>query len=152
MIKTQALKDRHYPSDIMTTNPPPQQVCAHHAFVGGRIELLRQGYLQSGALWLYDIASAYPSAMMALPSMRGGKWVHHKKRAEDNADICRTAGRANMLSMFRVRWNYPSEATDGWPIPFYPFPYRVRSRGQILFPSAGRAWIMRDEVLAACAW
>ena len=26
-------------------------------------------------LFLYDIASAYPSAMLLLPSMRDGKWV-----------------------------------------------------------------------------
>ena len=29
-------------------------------------------------LWLYDIASAYPFAMLHLPSMRDGKWIAHK--------------------------------------------------------------------------
>ena len=54
--------------------------------------------------------------------------------------------------MYRVRWNFPDVGTDGRRIPFYPWPYRVRQKGQILFPSRGEAWLMRDEVIAGIEW
>jgi DNA polymerase type B, organellar and viral len=65
-------------SDIKTKNPPRWQVAAHHAYFGGRIEMMKQGYLAKGELHIYDVASAYPSAMVELPSMRNGKWRHEK--------------------------------------------------------------------------
>jgi hypothetical protein len=153
LIKKEDLKSLHYSSDIATCDLTKQQIQAHHAFVGGRIELMRQGYVRNRRLWQYDIASAYPDIMRQLPSMRDGRWKFHGGGKKANSHIRRTAANANMLSMFRVRWHFPDEAADGRTIPFFPFPYRVgHKRGQILFPSHGRAWIMRDEILAACDW
>jgi hypothetical protein len=41
---------RHFGEHISADNIPEQQTWAHHAFVGGRIESLKQGYLKTGAL------------------------------------------------------------------------------------------------------
>jgi hypothetical protein len=57
--------------------------------------------------------------------------------------------------MFRIKWNFPihsqAPGDNGKDIPFNPFPYRTK-RGNILFPSAGHAWIMRDELAEGLRW
>jgi hypothetical protein len=58
---------------------------------------------------------------------------------------------SNILSMFRIKWDFPASLVTEKTIPFNCFPYRTK-RGNILFPSAGHAWIMRDEVLAGIKW
>jgi len=67
-------------------------------------------------------------------------------------DILNTSQRSNILSMSRVKWAFPEKSNILLRIPFYPLPYRTRKRGAILFPSKGHAWIMRDEIVEACAW
>lgn len=143
------LPKRHYSPDIATSNISNQQLRAHHAMFGGRIELLRQGYAKDRKLWIYDIASAYPFICTQLPSMRDGTWEHGREMAI--ADIEQKP--INILSMFCVRWAFP-EASDAHslPIPFYPFPYRTKQKGLILFPSHGKAWLMRDDLLAGVEW
>ena len=42
----------HFGEHIAASNISEQQDWAHHAFIGGRIESLKQGYLKSGALHL----------------------------------------------------------------------------------------------------
>ena len=102
-------------------------------------------------LWLYDIVSAYPNALLQLPSMRDGKWNFHKEPLDPKV-IEQTALGVNILSMFRVRWNFPTcSHKDSGAIPWFPFPYRT-GRKTILFPSAGHAWITRDELVAAFKW
>ena len=57
------------PHHIAASNITPQQDAAHHAYFGGRIELLKQGYMENAVLHCYDIASAYPAGMVDLPSL-----------------------------------------------------------------------------------
>jgi hypothetical protein len=66
----------HFGEHIAAVNISEQQSWAHHAFVGGRIESLKQGYLKSGALYVYDVASCYPAAIVELPSLAPdqGEW------------------------------------------------------------------------------
>jgi hypothetical protein len=75
LIEAKKLK-AHYGPDIAALNITPQQRAAHHAYFGGRIELLKQGYIENVVLHCYDIASAYPAGMVTLPSLAGGKWVN----------------------------------------------------------------------------
>jgi hypothetical protein len=150
LVGKHELKKNHYSLDIATTNITPQQKQAHHAFYGGRIELVKQGYDANRMLWVYDIVSAYPSACLELPSMRDGTWRQHSH--ETVTDPLATASTANILSMFRVKWHMPREDKRKRIVPFFPFPYRTRKRGAILFPNAGHAWIMRDEIISACEW
>jgi hypothetical protein len=178
LITKEELKRRHYSLDITVTdaNATSQQKQSHLSFIGGRIEPVKQGHAMHRELWLYDVASAYPSAMMLLPSMKDGTWrdhgpielrpkgdkqfergsrYEHENEALESKELERVTARANMLSMFRVKWNFPAQSLapgdDGRDIPFNPFPYRTK-RGNILFPSAGHAWIMCEELAAGLRW
>ena len=56
---------RRITMNISASNITPQQDAAHHAYFGGRIELVKQGYVKNLVLHRYDIASAYPSAVQS---------------------------------------------------------------------------------------
>jgi hypothetical protein len=158
------LKKLHFPDDITATDPPPWQIAASRAYFGGNIQLIKQGYAPIKPLFGYDLASAYPSATLILPSMKGGKWTTAKERSylAHDPEARRAIGDANVLSMFRVKWRFPRSLRQiydrkrrAWveqkPFPFFPHPYRTKT-GAILFPSAGEGWFMRDEILGAIAW
>ena len=53
----------------------PNHYCnwVKRAYFGARIDLVKQGN-HTGALYEYDIASAYPAIACELPSMKGGTW------------------------------------------------------------------------------
>lgn len=143
------LPKKHYSADIATDNISVQQLRAHHAFFGGRIELLRQGYAKDQPLWVYDIASAYPFICTQLPSMRDGIWEHGDKLSFEELKI----KSPSILSMFCVRWNFPQTSMEhDLQIPFFPFPYRVRQKGLVQFPPSGHAWLMRDDLQAGIEW
>ena len=57
--------------NISASNITPQQDAAHHAYFGGRIELVKQGYVENVVLHRCDIASLYPSAVQSTSLMRG---------------------------------------------------------------------------------
>jgi CRISPR associated protein Cas1 len=132
LIRREELKKNHYSPDIavQSADATVQQKQAFRAYVGGRIEGIQQGNALDRDLFIYDVVSAYPNAMLYLPSMRDGEWRFHGKM-EGAKEIEVEAKRANILSMFRIKWNFP-------------FPYRT-PRKAILFPNEGHAWIMRDE-------
>jgi hypothetical protein len=145
------LPKKHYSPDIATNNISIQQLRAHHAMFGGRIELLRQGYAKEQRLSVYDIASAYPFICTQLPSMRDGAWEHGDKLSfaefEEKAP--------SILSIFRVKWDFSPtsmELIHDFSIPFFPFPYRARQKGLVQFPSSGEAWLMRDDLMGGIAW
>jgi hypothetical protein len=52
------------PHHISASNITPQQDAAHHAYFGGPIESVKQGYVEILVLHRYDIASVYPSAVV----------------------------------------------------------------------------------------
>jgi len=164
LFRKEDLKKLHFPDDITATDPPPCQLAASRAYFGGNIQLIKQGYAPTKPLFGYDLASAYPSATLMLPSMKGGKWTTAKERSylAHDPEARRAIGAANVLSMFRVKWRFPRSPRQiydrkrrAWaeqkPFPFFPLPYRTKT-GAILFPSAGEGWFMRDEVLGAIAW
>jgi hypothetical protein len=149
----------HYGRDIAASNISPQQTAAHHAYYGGRIELLKQGFLAGGSLHVYDIASAYPAAMVESPSLASGEWVNRpgaEVPAGSLSELRATLEAASCLSMFKIRFQFPSyeayhpDARRAVFVPFYPLPYRDK-RGGILFPASGYGWYMRDDALAAIA-
>jgi len=163
------MKELHYPEDIETgkrRDPssgkiipiPLYQLAAHHAYYGGRIELLKMGYCTNTTLYGYDISSAYPWGMSQFPSMRGGNWEHLKDKqslvpfndAKSLKVLRNTVESTCILSMFKLHWWLPIR--DGKrPITFFPLPYRTESK-TILAPHAGYAWVMRDDILAMIAW
>jgi hypothetical protein len=151
---------RHYGDNIAAFDISPQQRAAHHAYYGARIELIKQGFLASGSLHVYDIASAYPAGMVEFPSLAGGTWINKQKSdlAYGSLRELRAAVEAaSCVSMFKIRYQFPvyekyaADARRAVFIPFYPLPHRDK-HGSILFPASGYGWYMRDDVLAAIAW
>jgi hypothetical protein len=104
------------------------------AFFGGRIECTRIGGVKNPIL--IDIASAYPSQMVKLPSMYG-KWSHsndgYSVRGKDEYRIV------------HIKYDFPID------IPFYPWPYRTQ-KGAVTFPPNGEVWIHHDEYEAGHEW
>ena len=125
-------------AQVETKDIPYAQIAAHHAYFGGRIELIRQGSTRK-PLYAYDIASAYPAIASHLSGMQGGVFVSRLNPSE------REIHNSSILSIIRLK-------THGFPpAPFYPLPYRT-GKGSILYPRAVHGWYMRDEVLAALKW
>ena len=158
LIKRERFRD-HFGEVIAAGDITPQQEAAHHAYFGGRIEMLKQGYTEAG-LHVYDIASAYPAAMVEFPSLAYGQWSRRgpsdlpkQRLTELRAAIEATS----IFSMFKVRFEFPMieklarNVSLSTFVPFFPFPYRDK-RGGIIFPAKGYGWYMRDDVLAAIAW
>jgi hypothetical protein len=159
LIESQKLK-MHYGCDIAPSNISPQQTAAHHAYYGGRIELLKQGFLENSSLHAYDLASAYGAALVEFPSLAGGEWVSKpgaEFRKGSLPELRAAVEGASILSMFKIRYQFPTyerydpDARKAVFIPFYPLPYRDR-HGGILFPASGYGWCMREEALGAISW
>lgn len=108
--------------------PPAVTSAILHSYFGGRVELFRQGYFDR--LTDYDVASAYPSQALALPSMIGGVW---KPAREYDASL--------RYALWRVRWNIDPDSI------VMPFPFRHKRA--IFYPSSGTGWYHAPEVLAA---
>jgi hypothetical protein len=102
------------------------------AFSGGRIELVQYGHVESktpGVACLYDddVNSAYPTAMVGLPSFVEGAGVW-------SLDATITSE----FALVHVKWNL------GEGYPFYPFFYRTEE-GLICYPSCGENWVHLHE-------
>jgi len=160
----------HFGNDISTiVKPGSPQDFAHHAFAGGRIELLQQGYMKAGYLAAYDLSSAYPTGAVELPSLApdAGEWIHRTKEQlqfDSLKGLRELVEDCSIVSMFKVKWFFPIfeklgryvemspyEDPTSLNIPFYPLWYRTNS-GRILCPSSGLGVRNREDVLAAIAW
>ena len=127
LIESQKLKV-HYGEDIAASDISPQQDAAHHAYFGGRIELLKQGYMEGASLHVYDIASAYPAAMVEFPSLASGEWAN--KQGNEFAsgtlsELRAVVEAASCVSMFKIRYQFPvyekydPDARKAVFVPFY---------------------------------
>ena len=90
------------------------------AFFGGRIELLQLG--RTARIFAYDLTSAYPAALVTLPSLVG-TWRE---------------GGCGTLAIVRVRYCFPEN------LRLYPLPYRDPD-GSICFASEGEGWYWGPE-------
>ena len=92
-------------------------------------------------------------------------------RFDDLTELLARIEKTSMVSMFKVRWKFPSvekrlkapkhiadpkereiwEGSRATFLPFFPLPYRTKT-GAILFPSSGRSICMRDDLIAAIKW
>lgn len=108
---------------------------AKQAYYGGRFEVSRLGLVE-GPLYHYDIHSAYPAAMVDLPSLAGARWVR------------KTLSRFDLdgpeLALVDLRWKTRKGCYFG------PFPVRL-SVGSLRYPlqSEGRGWYWNTEVKPA---
>jgi hypothetical protein len=136
LIEAKNLK-AHYGPDITASKIKPQQDAAHHAFYGGRFEVLKQGYVENMALHCYDIASAYPAGMVDLPSLglvggasepakdlesefaaflawsatAGGKWINRLGSdipTGSLAELRKAIEATSPVSMFKIKFQLPT--------------------------------------------
>lgn len=115
--------------------PNQNQIWSHHAFFGGRIELIKQGATKH-KLYGYDIASAYPAAAVSLSSMEGGTWRKIKNPTRSVIESSDTLSICHMVAEWKES------------LPFYPLPYRM-ANGCILFPRRINGFYMLSEAVAA---
>jgi hypothetical protein len=138
---------RSHSWEVKSVDLAYEQIIAHWAYFGGRFEWMLKGYSKSLGYQI-DLASAYPYAMQFLPSMAGGRW--EKWNADDDATkhllnklTRKTVEKSCILSVFRVRFNFYSDA------PSYPLPYRMKD-GTILYPRMGYGyafdWCRKNKI------
>lgn len=112
-------------------NPMPEaaQQAARFAYAGGRFEMLKYG-ISREKVYEYDINSAYPAALVQVPSLAQGDWIHHDG---DVGDL--------PFAVYRVH----SRATN----PEIPAPVFVRAaNGTVSFPLVAENWIWSPEMSA----
>jgi hypothetical protein len=97
-----------------------------HAYFDARIDLVKQGN-HTGALYEYDIASAYPAVACEIPTMKNGAWELLENPTREDVFT------ASPQSMFEVKThNYSHD------LPFYALPYRT----QLYYVSATCMWLL----------
>ena len=84
--------------------PLPIQELAWNGFSGGRMEILKRGFI--GTAYSYDINSAYPYAFSLIPNLRTGQWIESKKILDDA-----------LIGFFRIIADIP-EGLKISPLPF----------------------------------
>lgn len=114
------------------------------AFSAGRIEAWQMGHVApfpngETRVWQHDRISAYPTAMLDLPSMAEGEWVWH-----EGPDVPFDYDMRH--SVWLVRWDYVTK--PGPTSRYYPFFYRTR-QGNVLYPPSGAGWQWWPEVVTA---
>lgn len=115
------------------SEPPPEIIdAARTAYAGGRIEVCKIG-VHKGAVYDYDINSAYPSVMAHLPCLLHGDWVHNSGSNPPSG-----------FTLVHCRFEFPAGA------PFYPLFYRT-DKMQISFPQTGEGWYWFPEYEQAAA-
>ena len=116
--------------------PPEVQQIAEQAFFGGRAEISRIGEI-SGTIYGYDIQSAYPAQIAALPEIANARW-HRTDRWIDGA-----------WGFYSVRWHQPEHSAWGlFPMRGARLPFGRRSVS-LLYPICGTGWYHSLEVAAA---
>lgn len=106
---------------------------AARAYYGGRSETSQVGPV-AGPIYYADIHSAYASAMVDLPCLDHGRWVH-----ETGFFISEIPA----YSLVKLRW-HANRRHPTWG----PFPVRPRT-GSLRYPTSGSGWYWGVEVIAA---
>lgn len=129
--------EREWPDEV-------RQAC-NRAYFGGRNQCLQVGHFARA--WGYDINSAYPAAILTLPTSRG-RWQPVRGLVGDYP-----------WAIYHVNWNVQSANGKGQQIPpcgsalraistLTPFPWRDKD-GSIHYARAGEGWYWGPEVIAA---
>lgn len=142
-IATSLMKREGIKAHLGKTEVPAHiQEAFQHAFSGGRIECLLYGHTES-TVYHYDINSAYPYAMLDLPSMHGGAWEEQGAAITSTKILNRIEHmKEEVIIVSDISFNFPGH------MPMYPFTNRDLGGG-ITYPSNGRNWIYGIEVVNA---
>lgn len=127
MIRQRGWKPPEIPEHINTI--------ATEAFFGGRSEISCVGPVP-GPIHSYDINSAYPNAITALPELRDAKWYHTSRYVPGG------------WGFYRVRWKQkPSSCWGLFPVRGAMLPSGHRSVS-LMYPTRGEGWFHSNEILA----
>jgi len=107
---------------------------AQFGYAAGRVEQFKVGRACQ-TVYKYDVNSAYPAAMLELPSLNGS-W--HYRQGENIADV-------RMYGLYFVEYNGLNSVASRLPHPFF---HRTKD-GFITFPRYTIGWYWGPEVLAA---
>lgn len=108
------------------------------AFFGGRTEISRIGPAR-GAIYSYDINSAYPDQIRRLPEIGGARWYRIKHYDPE------------AWGFYKVGWKQARSSTWGlFPVRGALLPTGRRSIS-LLYPTEGIGWFHSTEVAAALA-
>jgi hypothetical protein len=108
--------------------PEPVAKAGRYAYAGGRFEMIRYGSVKEN-VYEYDLNSAYPRALREVPSLVGGKWIHHTGT---------NAHQLHPFALYRIRY----EGTDT----SIPGPVFIRGEnGTISYPLKVENWIWTPE-------
>lgn len=135
-----ALMQREGVKAMKSAAPDAVQDAVQYAFAGGRIELIQYGHAPNTEIHHYDLNSAYPAALEAVPCLSHGEWRHSTDRGTaERASHARAAG---TFGVHRVRWHF---ATRHSLLPFF---WRAPD-GRILYPRSGEGWYWSPELASA---
>ena len=123
------------------TLPDDVNRAARASFAGGRFEQFKIGYFE-GPVYGYDITSAYPYAMLTLPSLSNGKWHHIDRNG------LRQWHRSRKIKLpwgfYRLVYNplNPLASEDEiLSIPSFPHPlFRRDEFGRVSYPHKCEGW------------
>lgn len=127
----------HNIKDHIALSPEPVQYAARRAYTGGRFELIKFGHV-NGAVYEYDINSAYPDALQHVPSLTQGRWIHTSDRA--------TIAALTRDDFAMVRCTYDSHNDPTLPQPLF---YRT-DKGRVTYTYRIESnWYWTPEVMTA---
>jgi len=122
-----ALFTREKVKQHLETCPTLVAQAGRFAYFGGRFEMLKYGSVQT-KVYEYDINSAYPAALLNVPSLRGGLWAH------SDGDIS-----AHPFALYHV--TYQGTRSD------IPGPLGVRGQtGTVSYPLKADCWVWSPEM------
>ena len=123
-----ALLQREGVKKHMAETPPEVARAARLAYAGGRFEVIKFGH-SGQPVYEYDVNSAYPAAMLNLPSLVQGTWKGETGRA---------ANKVYPFALYRV--SYKGKRAD---IPGALF--RRSAKGNIAYPWKVNGWYWTPE-------
>lgn len=120
--------------------PNDVNAAARASFAGGRFEQFKIG-IHEGPIYGYDITSAYPYAMLTLPSLNLGEWRHIEY---DTLREWRRAHRTYLpFGFYRIAYNHLLRGFGGLNVKPWSFPHPLFRRdeyGRISYPFLSEGW------------
>jgi hypothetical protein len=131
-----ALLLREGVKEHMAVSPPEVASAARFAYAGGRFEVIKYGIVPGKPAYEYDVNSAYPAALLNVPSLTQGHWRH--ETGEDAAKVY-------PFAIYHLR---SEAALDHIPAPLF----RRDVNGTICYPMTVTGWYWTPEYEAAKAY
>jgi len=128
--------------EIMKPSPPRVHAASLSAYAGGWFERYKMG-VHDGAVWTWDINSAYVYAMSLLPDLSTGYWEHIQRPSPDLA-------RTTRFGLFRTVWK-PTFSAYMQACHGVPFPLFHRDNNGSIHRPVGRSdvWLWNPEAANA---